>query len=115
MVVQWGKEGWSIIEMCAEIGIVRQTFLDWQDTHPEFSEAATRAKTCCQAYWEREGRTGMKSDRFNASVWTKNMQCRFPDDWRDVQRQEQTGANGGAIQTETRVIKMVVVDPKTSE
>ncbi len=40
----------------------------------------------------------MVSDKFNSTVWAKNMNCRFPDDWRDVSRQEQTGPNGGPIE-----------------
>ena len=110
-VLAWGAEGWSLTEMAAEIGVSKQTLYNWQQEHPEFLDASTRARDRSQAWWERAGRLGMTADKFNAAVWAKNMNCRFPDDWRETSRQEQTGANGGPIKTEARVINVIGVEP----
>ena len=108
-VLAWGAEGWSLTEMAAEIGVARSNFYEWMTAHPEFQDAITRAREKSQAWWEKQGRLGMTADKFNATVWAKNMNCRFPDDWRDVVRQEQTGANGGPVETVNRVIKINVI------
>lgn len=109
-VIEWAAEGWSVAEMAAAIGVSKQTVYNWKDAHPEFLDAMSRAEAKCQAWWERAGRAGMVSDKFNGTVWAKNMNCRFPDDWRDTSRQEQTGPNGKPIETNTR-IEWVVVKP----
>lgn len=48
-------------------------------------------------------------DGASAMFWLKN---RRKDDWRDVSRQEQTGADGGPIQHAVTTIERIVTDPK---
>lgn len=96
-VVKLGREGKSKAYMAAELGCSRQTLDNWAATHPEFLDAITRALALSQAWWEDAGQTGMTADKFNGSVWARSMAARFPDDWRETSRQEQTGANGAPI------------------
>lgn len=95
-----GKEGKGIAEIAAEFDVCKATVYAWKVAHPEFLAAMTRADTHCQAWWESAGRSGMYADKFNGTVWAKNMNCRFSDDWKDTVRQENTGANGGPIKVE---------------
>ena len=80
-----GADGASRAEIAETIGVHRDTLHEWEDRHPEFSDAMKRAKQAEQVWWERKGRVGMEADKFNSAVWAKNMNCRFPKDWRDVQ------------------------------
>ena len=100
-VIEWGAQGWSLAEMAAEMDVSKPTVYAWKEAHPEFLAAMTRAEAKCQAWWEKAGRDGMISDKFNGTVWAKNMNCRFKDDWRDTIRQEQTGPDGGPIKVES--------------
>jgi len=83
------KEGASAVEFAAEIGVCKDTVYEWANTIPEFSYAFTRARTLCQAWWEKQGRTNLSdttvymgdSTKFNDRLWNKNMACRFRDDW----------------------------------
>lgn len=101
VVVALGEEGASKAEMCAELKIHHTTLEDWQEIHPEFSEAVKTALVLAQAWWERRGRKStFNSSGFNATSFIFNMKNRFPDDWSDMTRVEQTGKDGGPIQTE---------------
>jgi hypothetical protein len=96
-VIALGKEGKSKAYMAAQLDVSRQTLENWTAAHPEFLDALTRAVTLAQAWWEDAGQTGLTADKFNGTVWSRSMAARFPEDWREVSRQEQTGANGGPL------------------
>lgn len=97
-VIDLGRQGKSKVVMAAEIGVSRQTIDTWIKQHPEFLDAMTRATTLAQAWWENAGQKGLTADKFNASIWSRSMAARFPDDWRENSRQEHVGKDGGPIQ-----------------
>ena len=102
-VIELGREGMSVVEMAAEIGVHRETLEEnWPTAHPEFSEAFTHARQLSQAWWERQGRVNLLlppgAGTFNASVWSRSMAARFPKDWREKTETALTGANGGPVQ-----------------
>ena len=111
-VMELGDGGASVVEMAYEIGVCRNTLDNWAAEHEEFLTAITRAKAASQVWWERKGRTGMEraANEFQGGIWSRNMAARFPDDWRETTRQEQTGKDGGAIQNITR-IELIGVKP----
>lgn len=111
-VMELGDGGASVVEMAYEIGVCRNTLDNWAAEHEEFLTAFTRAKAASQVWWERKGRTGMEraANEFQGGIWSRNMAARFPDDWRETTRQEQTGKDGGAIQNITR-IELIGVKP----
>lgn len=80
-VIELGKQGKSLIQMCAHFDIARQTIDNWAAVNPDFLEALSRAKVHAQAFWEDEGFKGMTSDKFNAAVWKKSMEARFREDY----------------------------------
>lgn len=94
-----GKEGASIVEMAYELGCVKNTLTLWAEAHPEFMIAFTRAKMASQLWWERKGKEGMEksSQEFQASIWSRSMAARFPEDWRESKSTEISGPNGGPI------------------
>ena len=108
-VVAMGIEGKSRAQMAAALDICYATWQNWEKAHPEFLAATTRARIHAQAYWEGRAHAGMENREFNASLWSKSMAARFPDDYSDRQKHEHSGPNGGALQVET--IKRVIVDP----
>lgn len=88
-IIEVMKEGGSAVEFCAEVGIHKDTFYEWVKVYKSFSDAFSRARVLCQAWWERQGRNNLldvseyqgKTQKFNERLWTKNMACRFRDDW----------------------------------
>lgn len=100
------EQGASIVEVCAELGISRETLYDWINPEsdrfePIFSDTIKLGKQKCQAWWEKKGRehlieetetdikTGSsKSKRLNTTAWIFNMKNRFKDEWSDTHKQE---------------------------
>lgn len=93
VVVDLGKQGYSLIQMCAHFDITRQTIDNWSENNPEFLEALSRAKVHCQHWWESMAQTGMLlgSGGFNAAVWKKSMEARFRDDYTERKEVHNTG------------------------
>lgn len=91
-VIKLGKQGFSVVEMCAHIGVSRSTLeTNWPAAHPEFLEAFNRAKELSQAWWETQGRTNLTADKFQANLYGRSMAARFPHDWRESKQVEHKG------------------------
>lgn len=92
VLIECGKQGMGVVEMCAEIGISRETFNEWRKSNKAFSDTVKEALAYSQAWWEKLGRDGsMGEKQINATTWIFNMKNRFRDDWRDKQEVEQSG------------------------
>jgi len=98
VVEEVGSYGGWVSEMAEACDVHRSSLDEWASVHPEFSAAFTRAKQKAQAWFEREGREGLKAERFNSALWAKQMSARHRDEY--TERRELTGAEGGAIKTE---------------
>jgi hypothetical protein len=90
-VIELGKQGNSPAQIASELGFSKAVLWVWAKKHPEFGAAMERAKTEEQAWWEKEGRVGMRmgSGGFNGLVWKVAMQARFKDDY--TERKEFNG------------------------
>ena len=113
-----GEEGYSIVEMAADIKCARSTLeKEWPAANPAFSEALTHARLLSQSWWERKGRDCLimapGQGTFNASVWSRSMAARFPEDWRENKGVELTGANGGPVQIAK--VERSIIDPKRAD
>lgn len=97
-VVELAKVGASRVEIAFELDVCRNTLDNWCKQYPEFLRAITRARIAEQAWWERKGRENVTSAVFQAGMWSRSMAARFPKDWREVTRQENTGADKGPIE-----------------
>lgn len=83
-VIELGREGYSVVEMAADIGVHRNTLeTNWPAAHPTFMEAFTYARGLSQAWWETQGRKNLTADKFQAQLYSRSMAARFPHDWRE--------------------------------
>jgi hypothetical protein len=96
--------------MACAVGVHKDTLYEWAKHHPEFSDAFTHAKQLSQDWWETKAQEGLTTPGFNASLWSRSMAARFPDDYTERQKREVTGANGGPVEQVHR-IERVIVDP----
>lgn len=79
-------EGASKVEVCAELGISYETFLQWQDPEgdyykEEFSESVKRGNKLSEAWWLKKGRVNLENTKFSATLWYMNMKNRHG--WKD--------------------------------
>jgi hypothetical protein len=111
LVIEYGKQGKSVAWMAAELGVAKQTLQNWCDAFPEFLGAFTRSRLESQRWWEDAGQANMLlapgQGTFNASVWSRSMAARFPEDWREKSGVELTGANGGPVAVTGIAIELV--------
>ena len=83
------KEGASIVEVCAEIGISRETLYDWINPEsprfkPVFSDTIKSGIEYAQAWWEAQGRKAtFNQTGFNATSYIFIMKNRFNKDYKD--------------------------------
>jgi hypothetical protein len=47
------QKGYIVDEVCAELGIHRDTFFEWIKTHGEFSDSYKKGKAAFNAFWAR--------------------------------------------------------------
>jgi hypothetical protein len=112
-VIKWGKLGKSKTWMLAEIGIVDQTFRNWEAEHSEFLEAMELAMRFSQQWWEDAGQNGMKSaDKFSAPIWSRSMSARFPAEWRENSNVNLGGQPGNPVQVTGVEITVLGSRPK---
>lgn len=114
-VIEMGRDGYSVVEMAAEIGVARNTLEQlWTAANPEFLQALTEARDASQAWWESQARKHIimpqGSGTFQAAAWSRSMAARFPKDWREKNETAHTGPDGGPLEIKT--ITRRVVDPK---
>lgn len=89
-VITQMTDGASKIEVCAELGICYDTFLAWQEEHPEFLESVKRGEQLSESWWMKNGRTNLENPKFNYTGWYMNMKNRHG--WKDKQETAHTGS-----------------------
>ena len=87
-VINLMKEGGSLVEVAAEIGVNQDTMHDWRNPesprfNKEFSETIKQGLALSAAWWERQGRKNLQNRDFRDALWYMNMKNRFS--WRDKQ------------------------------
>lgn len=104
VVKDLGNQGHSRTAIAAELGVVRQTLVNWEGEHPEFLVAMEQARVYEQRWWEDQAKKHMYLDHqggsFNANLWSRSMAARFPEQYRENKTVAVTGADGGAIKLE---------------
>lgn len=89
MLIDHMAQGYSFTDFAATNDISRDTLNEWCHVHKAFSDARKIAFEKCQAWWERQAKNGLVSNKegsLNPAIWIYNMKCRFPKEWRDVQQ-----------------------------
>lgn len=86
MVIKVMKQGGSIIEVCATLGIGRRTFYNWLDKpgYEDFTEAVDVGLVHAQAWWENIIRDQMTNPTgIPIPAWIFVMKSRFREDYKE--------------------------------
>jgi len=76
------KNGESVAEVCAKLGIWKQAFYEWVEKHEEFSNAYKKGMELSEAWWTKLGRVGSAGKaNIQPATWIFNMKNRFK--WTD--------------------------------
>lgn len=98
-VIELGRQGKSHAQIAAALDVSRMALYRWAEAHEEFRDAMTRARDLAQAWFEDKGQDGLFLPGFNASLWAKQVNCRFREDYAETSKHEITGKDGGPILT----------------
>lgn len=94
-------QGHSITGLAGRIGVARATIYNWRDSFPDFNRACTEGQAAAVYWWEQRARESAMGGKGNPATIIFGLKNRAADDWRD--RIEHTGAEGGAIETVSRI------------
>lgn len=103
VAVELGKQGLSLISICAELGITQKTLGFWREQYPEFDDAVEMSMILAQNELERVGLTGMKTKGIDSNIWGKTMSCRFPAHWRENKGIEVANKEGEVFKVDAKV------------
>lgn len=94
MIVEHMAEGASMLSFAAEIDVDRSTLNEWMRQHPEFSQAVSRGKAKCAAWWERVGRNIAVTGEGNSTMAVFGLKNMGRDEWSDKQELDHTSSDG---------------------
>jgi len=93
IVLDCGREGGSDVEMRSLLGISQDAWETLLHDSKEFSVTIKEARTLCQVWWERIGRSMVTGEiQGNATSWIFNMKNRFK--WRDATELNHKSSDG---------------------
>ncbi len=102
--IELGRVGKSRSQIAAEFDIARTTLAEWEEQHPEFRIALSRAKDLALAHWENQAEAGVfmgPGGSFNTMLWQKIMEVRHSDEYKpaglNLSVPSEGGAGGGGI------------------
>ena len=92
------RQGGSVCDFCAEVGIGRQTYYDWEKANPEFAYTIKIGKELSEKWWTDQLKKYLVMEggaRFNTIGWLFTMKNRFG--WRDKKEVEHDVAQKGKL------------------
>jgi hypothetical protein len=84
VVIESGKKGKSITQMAIACGVAKKTLYNWCDAYDEFLHAVDLAKAYSQSWWENTGQASLYADKFQSTVYNRQMANRFREDHGEV-------------------------------
>lgn len=90
-LVEHMRDGASVTSFAAEIDVARSTINEWAERHPEFSEALSRGKAKCAAWWEKVGRSLAVTGDGSATMVVFGLKNMGDGDWVDKREFEHSG------------------------
>jgi hypothetical protein len=95
-IVNFMARGLTATAFAGSLGISRDSVYEWAREHRDFSDALKVARARQVEYWEKRLLVaGKKKGDATPVIFALKNAC--PDEWRDTQRLEHSGPNGGSI------------------
>lgn len=93
-IVEHMADGASVSSFAAEIDVARSTINEWAEVHQEFSEALSRAKAKCAAWWEKVGRNLALTGEGSAPMTIFGLRNMAHEDWKERKEVDHQSSDG---------------------
>lgn len=110
VAAEFMRDGYSAAALAGHLRVAYSTLRLWEKEHPEFSAAIKEGRAGAALWWEARLRDLAQKGEGNATACVFGLKNRVPEEWRDVSRVEQTGADGGPIEVSAREILKAKLD-----
>lgn len=80
-VVELGKQGKILPQICAALGVPRSILINWAKNHPEFKYALELSQELAMAKWSDTAEAALFDPAFRSDVFAKQMNMAFPKDY----------------------------------
>ena len=115
LIIEVAEKGGWLCEMAEACDVHRNSFDNWAEVHPEFLEALQRARQKAQAWFEREGREGLKAERFNAPLWQKHMSARHRKEYTERRDVDHTSSDGSMSPAQSQDAVLAAMERKHND
>ena len=83
MLIEHMAKGFSYLAFCAIADVHHDSLYEWEQVHPDFSEAKRKALHLNRMFWENKTVEGFSDRYFNNTLLIFNMKNRFKHEWND--------------------------------
>jgi transposase len=101
------KEGKFITQICAELGMTRASYYNWQTKYKDFKNACDWGLTLSEDYWIKFAIKHILYKDFKIKIWDRIMRTQFRESWSDnfdpIPRDSLKGF-GGTLAKKAKVI-----------
>jgi hypothetical protein len=106
--------GYSLEAAAAKMNIPIRCLYDWQNRHPEFSQAVHEGRIKALAWWEERAMATASGAQGNSQIISLGLKnrSRSASGWVDTIKQEISGNDGGPIKVETTNIDVNDLTPE---
>ena len=87
--------GAPYVQACGYAGISFQTFNEWRDSKPEFSDRLQKAEGEAVVGWLRKIESAAETGNWQAAAW--KLERRYPQDYGRRETHEHTGKDGAPL------------------
>jgi len=83
-IIEFGKQGFTVSELCCEIGIHKDTFYEWVKQHSKFSDSFKKYKGFKEAWHQKLFRKmaigDLKEGNLGAAIWLSKIACGWTEE-----------------------------------
>ena len=83
-LIEMGQEGMLDIDAIVYLGISKETFYEFLDEYPNFTDTISRMRNASHTWWASIPRKGFKDGKskdVNSNLWALVMRNKFKDEW----------------------------------
>ncbi len=109
-LIEMGQEGMLDIDAIVYLGISKETFYEFLDEYPIFTDTVSRMRNASHTWWASIPRKGFKdgkSKEVNSNLWALVMRNKFKDEWNHAEQKVDITTQGDKLDSKKIEIEIV--------